>query len=191
VNTLSWNWIDLVALAYVVYGTWLGWRQGLSRELPRLIAVAVFVLTGFSLLRWTSRAMESAAALSVFQASVLSIPFLYIGAFYLLKNWRYQVQMWLDCRFQELQRRKYGACAGLFRTAMIAGFIVVYFGLWKVGFIHRTFAERSFFGRALTTCVLPVYKNFFETEEGKKPLPVTETTTSSEPQGHFPSKGSR
>jgi hypothetical protein len=184
------NSIDYLVVIYIGWGIWQGWRKGLSHELPRLTKISVFVLTGMGLFRWTYLSLNSAANFSPLRIGVLSMPILLYCAFHLMRSRLKAMETWSDLKFSELQRHQYGAIAGFFRAAMISGFLIVYLGLWNLGFIHRTFAERSLFGRSLTAWILPVYQNLFEEEQVKQSAPE-KTEASSDTSGRIPSTSSR
>jgi hypothetical protein len=189
------NIIDYLALVFMGYGIWRGWRKGLGYELPGLLGVAVFAITGFGAIRWTYLGLDSVSQFTPFRVGFLSAPLLFAAAFILVRHRFKQFQVWGEKRFQGTRQRAYGAAAGFFRTAIISGFVIVYFGLWNVGFIHRTFAEHSLIGRTLTTWILPVYQTLFEKQEEKSkeavPEPTPESESSSEAQGRIPSTSSR
>ena len=178
------NIVDYLALAFMGYGVWRGWQKGLGYELPSLISVAIFALTGFGVIRWTYKGLTTAAHLSPLWIGFLGAPFLFVGAVILVRHRLKSIQVWTEKQFQAPQQKSYGAAAGFLRTAIIAGFLIVYLGLLNVGFIHRTFAERSLFGRTLATWILPVYQTLFEKKEEKskgaesKPAPAKESESS-------------
>jgi len=188
-SILIMNFVDWLALFYIGYGTWQGWRKGLSQELPRLIGVAVFALTGIGLFRWTFHALHSASDWSPLKIGILGIPIFLFSSFILLKNGSKIIASWSDQRFDEKKHPLYGAAVGFLRTSIVAGFLVVYLGLWNIGFIHRTFAEHSILGRTLTTWVLPIHQNLVEKKEENPTEPLDGENT--QPQGYMPSTSSR
>lgn len=44
---MSWNWLDIVALLLLAAGVWTGYRQGLIRQLTRLVAWAAALVAAF------------------------------------------------------------------------------------------------------------------------------------------------
>jgi hypothetical protein len=189
------NLVDYLALAFMAYGIWRGWRKGFGYELPGLISVAVFTLTGFGAIRWTYIGLSSASNFSPIRMGILTAPLLFVVAFMLIRRRLKIIQTWADQRFQGAHKSVYGAAAGLLRTAIISGFLVVYLGLLNIGFVHRTFAERSLFGRTLTTCILPVYQTLAgheeETPAQTTPDPTMQSESASESQGRMPSTSSK
>jgi hypothetical protein len=200
------NFVDCLAFAFMGYGIWRGWRKGLGYELPGLIGVAVFAVSGFGAIRWTYVGLSTVSSYSpFFRIGFLAAPFIFFGAFLLVRHRLKQIQAWADQRFRGPRQKTYGAVAGLLRTAIIAGFLIVYLSLINVGFIHRTFGERCLIGRTLTTWVLPVYQTLFDKmeknpedgglqnlEPGMKAEDADPDTTEESPEsGRMKSKSSR
>src|SRR5664280_1863769 len=86
--------LDLLALAWVSRGVYLGRKRGLGRELLGALSVFIFFLTGCGLYRWTDRALTKVSHMTGQAVGVLSFFGLAAAAIFLVRHFRGRAQDW-------------------------------------------------------------------------------------------------
>ena len=72
--------IDLLVVAGVGYGVWRGWHRGLPAELPRVLGLVVFGVSGTGLIRWTSQVLAETRHLTGQATGAVGTVGLMVGA---------------------------------------------------------------------------------------------------------------
>lgn len=110
--------VDLVAGAYVVYGTVRGRKRGLADESFRLVRFAVALAAGCGLYGLISQGAERLLSL----AGDISAPVVFAGtvggSWWLLRALKHRFKAWVGARFMPYARAG-GAVAGGLRTALV------------------------------------------------------------------------
>src|SRR5436190_2030157 len=96
---MGFNLFDVLVVAYVAYGAWKGWRRGLGRELSALLAVALFVLTGWGMAHWIRGAVETVGHYTGQSIHGVSLIVLLVGSFILAGKVRGRVRRWVETRW--------------------------------------------------------------------------------------------
>jgi membrane protein required for colicin V production len=153
----AFNFVDLAAGAYLLWGLVRGFRRGLSRELFRLITILVAVGAGWRLYRpfgekiaEVTRLAEQGSGLMAFVLSFLAAGFAMVVLRWVLRNLA-------EFSFKGQLERLGGAAAGLLRCGLVAAAVISVCSLCPIDFISTRFAEGSLFGRVVNAYLLPAY----------------------------------
>lgn len=158
VRDMSFNLLDIAVAAYVVYGAMKGRKRGIAEELPQLIALLIFVLTGCGLFKWAKKLISGVHQLTGQALGVLSFVAIAVGAFLIARKFRAAIKNWVEQKTPaEESRKQSGMIVGGFRALVIGAAIVVFIGLLPLGALGRPFSSGSFLGRNLIRFVVPVY----------------------------------
>lgn len=156
---MSFNLLDVLAVAYAGYGAWRGVRNGLSRELPRLVMILLFILTGCTLSHWMQLVFGKINAMTGHIAGGFGFIGMFAAAFLLARTFRKRFADWLRGKLPgEAIETRGGAAVGGLRTFVIACTLIVFIGLMPLGFISVPFRQGSFLGRGLIHLVVPLYE---------------------------------
>lgn len=155
---MRWNLVDAAAALYVLWGGIRGFREGLPREIPRILGAAVAIFTGSSLVIHSSHLLALAGRTTRSTIGFLGAPALVVASFLLIRVFRAKLAARAEHFCPPHRRALHGAAAGAFRCLALAGFVVVSAGLCGFGPIHRSFADRSAFGRALFSTAVPSWE---------------------------------
>ena len=165
---MSFNLIDAVALAYVAYGVRLGWKRGLSSELPRLVMILLFVLSGCTLSHWLRVIFGKINVLTGHIAGGFGFVGMFAAGMFLARLFRNRFTSWLSGKLPvEAIQKRGGAIIGGLRTLVIACTLIVFIGLMRFGIVSEPFAQGSFIGRNLIHLVVPVYEKIAGQPTGK------------------------
>ena len=148
--------IDLLVVAGVGYGLWRGWRRGLPAEVPRLVGLTLFAISGTGLFRWTSQALAETHRLTGQATSVVGIAGLMVGAWVLVRLFRAKLGDWVKQRYG--QAKRLGAIAGALRALLLACVVLLILAHWPLHSLTRPLAENSRLGRVLLRYILPEYE---------------------------------
>lgn len=155
---MKWNSVDVAVALYFLWGARRGWREGFAREAPRLLAVAVAIFTGSGLVLHSARILALAGRTTGSTLGFFGAPGIVIVAFLLVRLFRAKLAARAERLCPEGRKRTLGMSLGAFRCLALAGFLVVSGGLSGFGPLHRAFAERSLFGRALFASAVPAWE---------------------------------
>lgn len=148
--------IDLLVAAYAGYGVWRGWRRGLPNELPRVVGITVFAVSGCGLFRWTNHALMETSRLAGQTTGGLGVIGIMVATWFLVRHFRAKIGDWAKQRYGKAER--VGAVAGGVRAVLLACVVLLVFAHWPLKFLTRPVTEGSLLGRGLTRYVLPVYE---------------------------------
>ncbi|MBL7115895.1 MAG: CvpA family protein [Kiritimatiellae bacterium] len=153
--------VDLVALAFIVLSTIVGYIRGLSGEIARLVGmVAAFVMgvvTYDPVAVWLaahSRLEERSARAVTFIAIVLTS---IVAMFILRFVCKHVMRLVIDESFD----KKGGMLAAILHSSLLVFMVFVAMNLWPSEDLNRRFGEDSVIGR-LTLRMMPVLKEKFE-----------------------------
>ena len=149
--------LDLLALAWIGWGVYLGRKRGLGRELVGALSIFIFFLTGCGLYRWTDRALIQMGHITGQAVGVLSFFGLAVATIVLVRSLRGRAQDWAERRYDGSQRKFGGTVLGGVRTFLLACVVLLVMAHWPLHFLTRPFVQSSMLGRCLTRWVLPVY----------------------------------
>jgi uncharacterized membrane protein required for colicin V production len=156
---VSFNFADILVIAYLIYGTLRGRVRGLSRELPKVISITLAFTTGFGLYRSSERLLSGLAHMAGQASGPVSFLSMAIGGYFVMRHLRGRIHDWAAKRYSdENLQRKAGAAAGLIRTAALSAFVFVFISFLPMGFLKRPFTEGSLFGRVVVKLVRPMYE---------------------------------
>ena len=147
--------IDLLVVAGVGYGVWRGWHRGLPAELPRVLGLVVFGVSGTGLIRWTSQVLAETRHLTGQATGAVGTVGLMVGAWLLVRLFRTKIGDWAKQRWGEAKGP--GAIAGGLRTLLLACVALLILAHWPLHSLTRPVTENSRLGRALLRYVLPEY----------------------------------
>ena len=150
------GFLDWVLIVYVGWGIRRGYRQGLPEELPKLVGILVFLVTGWGLFRWMNHALAEANQILSKLTGGVSFLGLLAGAFLLARHFRGRLRQAATERFGE--QKKAAAVVGGMRAFFVASVLILVLAHWPLRFLTRPLAEASLLGRGLTRYVLPVYE---------------------------------
>jgi uncharacterized membrane protein required for colicin V production len=152
------NLVDAAAALYLLWGLLRGWRDGFPREFPRLVGAAVAIFTGSGLVLHSAHLLALAGRTSGSALGFLGAPAVVVVAILLVRVFRERLAARAERFCPTGRRRPLGALAGGFRALALAGFVVVSAGLCGFGPVHRAFAVRSAYGRALFATAVPAWE---------------------------------
>lgn len=155
---MRWNLVDAAAALYVLWGGIRGFRDGLPREIPRALGAAVAIFTGSSLVLHSTHLLALAGRTTRTTLGFLGAPALVLASFLLVRVFRARLAARAERFCPPGRQALHGAAAGAFRCLALAGFLVVTAGLSGFGPVHRAFAVRSAFGRALFGAAVPAWE---------------------------------
>lgn len=156
---MGFNLFDIAVLGYVAYGLWRGHHRGLSQELPRVVGILVFVMTGFGIFRWTSRGLSSVSQTTGVTLGIVGFVLLVAGAWWISGRLSRRISSLSDKHIADkVAQKKLGMIVGGLRTLVIGCFIIVYLWLLPLGELSKPFSGGSFFGRNLIQFIVPVYE---------------------------------
>lgn len=165
---MSFNIFDILTAVYVGLGSWRGGRRGLTFELPRLIWLLLFILTGCSLSHWMRLLFSKIGAVTGQAAGGLGFLGVFAAAFIVARRLRARFGQWLAQRLPvETVQKRGGAVAGGLRALVISCTLIVFIGLMPLGFISVPFRHGSFIGRHLIRLVVPAYEKIAGQDAGK------------------------
>lgn len=155
---MGFNIFDILVVAYTGYGSVRGFRRGLGNELPRLIAILLFVLTGWGISHWIRSGLGEIQHLTGQTIGGVGFIGLYVASFYLAKFIRGHTSRWVLKHVPNPEhQKKCGVGAGGFRALVLGCTLIVFLGLMPLGFLKTPFSQGSFIGRNLIRFVVPVY----------------------------------
>ena len=161
------NLIDVIALLFLVLGTFVGYRRGLSGELSRLVSVIFALLVGLQVYRplgaWVvehtrleARSAETCAYAVTIVAAILGMVLVRVLFKFLMK-----------LVFEETTDKVGGAVAGFLRACATVLIVFVLMNLWPHDYLNRHFGEESLIGRI-------VLKHLPSVREKMEALPLPE-----------------
>ena len=152
------GFLDMLALAYVASGIIRGRKRGLETELPSVISLAIFFITGTGLYRWTDQLLAQASSLTGQAVGVTTFIGMWGAAIFLVRHFKGRIGAWTQHRFTASQRHRWGMVAGGGRTALLLSIVLLVLAHWPLHKLTRGFVEDSAIGRGLIHFVLPVYE---------------------------------
>jgi len=156
---VSFNFADILVVAYLIYGTLRGRARGLSRELPKVISVTLAFTTGFGLYRSSERLLSGLAHMARQASGPVSFVLMAVGGYFVMRHLRGRIHDWAARRYSdENLQRKAGAAAGFIRTATLSAFVFVFISFLPIDFLKRPFTDGSLFGRVVVKGVRPMYE---------------------------------
>ncbi|HAL92126.1 MAG TPA: hypothetical protein DCM68_03775 [Verrucomicrobia bacterium] len=137
------NAFDYVAIAALLAAARRGYRQGLARELYRLLRWAVALLAGTGLFGLVSGWITRAAGVAAGWTEPLAFVGITGGIWYLLRSLRKWLEAWLLLHTPRRIQAAGGAVASVAKTAILLGGLIAIFHLatWLPG--HSLVAEKS------------------------------------------------
>jgi uncharacterized membrane protein required for colicin V production len=154
------NFVDFFTLAYVLFGSRRGRTRGLGGELPRLIGVSLFFVTGGGLYHWTETLMIQMSAPARQTSGALGLIGVLVGAYFVARQIRARVRSWAEQNFPGDRTQKLGGCvAGGLRAFVIASCLILFFSALPLGFLVAPFRQGSLVGRTLNRLVAPARRN--------------------------------
>lgn len=179
---MNWNLIDLVALAYVIWGIFRGYRRGVAAELPSVVGWGVSLFTGSGIYRWTMRGFAQLSDVAGQSFGAAGFVIVLVGSYFLIRQLRRHIRTWAEKRVnEESLQKKLGAAAGGFRALLLSSFLILFLGLLPVGPLREPFTKDSFVGRVLNTVVMPVYEATHHQKQEKQEKQETVTPTNTTP----------
>lgn len=137
------NSFDYLAIAWLIAAALNGYRQGLAKELYRLVRIAVALIAGSSLYGLISGwATQISGAASTWLGPVIFAGGT-VGVWLLLRSLRKWIEAWLLLRTPKKLQAAGGAVVALAKTVLLLGGVIATFHLatWIPG--HALVAERS------------------------------------------------
>lgn len=153
--------VDLVALAFILLSTIMGYVRGLSGEVARLVGVVaafvIGVLTYDPVASWLtvySRLPERGARALAFAAIVLTA---ILSMFALRFVCKHAVRVVIDESFD----KKGGMMAGALHSSLLVLMVFVALNMWPNKDLNRRFGQESAIGR-LTLRMMPMLREQVE-----------------------------
>ena len=141
------NWYDGVVAAAILYGTWSGFRRGLSGEIVRLVGLVLMVVLALSFYlpvgKWVRGATgwaEELASLAAFVGIAMSV---YIVAAVVGTQIHRRLE---KGRFAAVVENVGGVLAGMVRMAILMAWVTVLLSLTRSKFWNHQVVEESRFG---------------------------------------------
>lgn len=124
------QWVDYLLAAYLLWGTWRGYRRRVGRELQALIKLLLLLawLWGFGAFSWLRDLFDGAISQVPIPPGMLTSLLGLLAAFYLLYLLRNRLAGAIEARISRTKARASGALAGLLRTAAGSSFLLLLFG---------------------------------------------------------------
>lgn len=85
-SDMRFNLIDILLVGYITWGVRRGRQRGLTDEATRVILLLLAVLTGYSLVRWTGKAVGQVASITVQGAGPLAVLGIMIAACFVARH---------------------------------------------------------------------------------------------------------
>lgn len=148
--------LDVLILLWIGFAVWRGQRNGLAVEMPRLVGIAVFALTGFGLFTWTNRALTEASRVTGLATNGAGFVSLLLASWFLARHGRERIGDWARRRWGRAPGK--AAVVGGVRGFLLVCVVLLVFAHWPLKWLTRPVAEASALGRLLTRHVLPVYE---------------------------------
>lgn len=153
------NVIDLLVLAYVVYGAIRGRYRGFGRELPKATGAVVAFVTGCGFYRWTDRLLAGVSHMTGQTAGPLGFVGVLVVSYVLVQRLKGRICKWAEEKVpDEKMQKRAGAIAGAARTVIIASAIILFVSHLPIGPLRAPFKDGSLLGRTLNRVILPVYE---------------------------------
>ena len=141
------NYIDLAVLGYLAWGFRRGMRRGLTRELYRLLNLAVAYLTGVGLYRLLHSALGGLAERVPQLSGVLGFIVVFGGVFAVIRALKTRITRMIEARVPEHHARAAAGFAGVARSAMGALALLTALSLLPFEGFQESVMQKSLSGR--------------------------------------------
>ncbi|MBN1268968.1 MAG: CvpA family protein [Kiritimatiellae bacterium] len=161
-ESVHYNFVDILAILFLIMGLLRGLKRGLSGEIARLAGVLLAVWAGWRfyeplgerIFRATRLTAQPSRALAFFAAVAIG--------YLLMLAARLVLRQLMEFTFKGRIERVGGALCGLLKAAAAVAAVIIFMGLVPSAYLREVFAERSLFGRAINTHLPAMYADLSE-----------------------------
>ena len=154
------NFIDIVVLAYLLFGLIMGIKHGLSGEIARMVSLAVALCLSMYFYDVAGDFILKHTRLEEPAAHYLAIILLFFGGLLGMFLLRLLLKLILEFTFKGPIERLGGALAGLLRTSIMCSVALFFLGICPNDFIHRYVAEESLSGSFVNDVMINWYRDY-------------------------------
>jgi uncharacterized membrane protein required for colicin V production len=141
--------LDVLLVAYIVFGCFKGRKRGLSGELPRVIAALLLLISGAGLFHWTNTGLSEVNQSTLRLGGPIGFLMMVSLTVYLVIHFKKQVRVYADKRWPDpTVQRRWGIALGGLRAFLIMMIVLVFLAQFP-RFIRRPLMGGSAIGRCV------------------------------------------